>query len=144
MTKPPFPRLCRDCRHASPDGSSTWNLKCHHPVVNARDPWALAAADVPHRGTDCRGEREKRWPAACGMRGALWEVSISDPNSMVAGRCGLIGCLDPTDHKHCPSMIQPHDPFNEEQQANKSAQEFEDACIAAYIEGYNRRAKDVR
>ena len=70
---PPYPKLCRDCYYSKPEEKSAWNLRCNHPVVNAKDPWALAGAG-PITGSDCRGEREKSWPAPCGKRGALWEL----------------------------------------------------------------------
>ena len=70
----PTVRLCRDCRHSMPEPRSEWNLRCMHPEVNARDPWALAGAQ-PH-GSNARDERERTWTlrglAPCGMRGALW------------------------------------------------------------------------
>lgn len=78
MTKP-FPALCRDCKHSKPEVRSEWNLRCQHPVVNARDPWALSNA-ADNRGTDCRGERERTsWFAKCGMRGKLWEPKEQQP-----------------------------------------------------------------
>lgn len=65
-------KLCRDCKHHMPEPRSEWNLRCMHPEVNARDPWALAGAQ-PH-GSDARSERERKWILApCGMRGALWD-----------------------------------------------------------------------
>lgn len=66
-------KLCRECRHHMPEPRSEWNLRCMHPVVNARDPWALAGAE-PH-GSSAREERAKTFLtiATCGMRGALWE-----------------------------------------------------------------------
>ena len=75
-------RFCRDCKHHMPEPRSEWNLRCMHPTVTARDPWALAGAQ-PH-GSCARDEREKTWTlrglAPCGMRGALWE-----PNTNVTG-----------------------------------------------------------
>ena len=66
-------KLCRECRHHMPEPRSEWNLRCMHPVVNARDRWALAGAQP--MGSNARDEREKTFLtlAACGMRGALWE-----------------------------------------------------------------------
>lgn len=72
MSKP-FPALCKDCKHSRPETNSAWNLKCTHPVVNAKDAWALSRSESPG-GTDCRGERERKWFAPCGMRGKLWEA----------------------------------------------------------------------
>lgn len=69
----PYPLFCKDCAWSAPEERSEWNLRCHHPEVNARDPWALAAA-ANIKGSDCRGVREKNsvW-AVCGMKGKLWE-----------------------------------------------------------------------
>lgn len=69
----PYPALCRNCKHSRPEANSSWNLKCQHPRVNAADPWALSRADEGAAGTDCRGERERRWFAPCGMSGKLYE-----------------------------------------------------------------------
>jgi len=72
MTTKPFPVLCRDCKHSAPDHNSAWSLHCTHPVVNAADPWALSASSAG-RGTDCRGERERKsWFTKCGLSGKLW------------------------------------------------------------------------
>jgi len=69
----PFPALCADCRHSEPDGDSSWSLRCSHPKVNAADPYALASARKA-RGTDCRGERERRsFFSVCGIKGKAWE-----------------------------------------------------------------------
>lgn len=62
----------------------------------------------------------------------------------VVGVCGLLGCTDPSPHKHCPSMIQPWDPFNKKQQAGKTAQEYEAACIKAFAEGFNAGVRGER
>lgn len=71
----PYPKMCRDCAHSSPDKDSPWELHCLHPVVNSKDPWALAT--VQPRGTNALHERAKDgllwWRKPCGMRGALWE-----------------------------------------------------------------------
>jgi len=69
--KKPYPSLCKDCKHSKTEERSEWNLRCHHPVVNAKDPWALASINAG--GSNCSTVREKHWPAACGMRGALWD-----------------------------------------------------------------------
>ena len=70
----PFPKLCRDCKHSAPSKDSAWSLRCHHPIVNANDAWALASVE-DHAGTGCREEREKRFFAGkCGMAGDLWEA----------------------------------------------------------------------
>jgi hypothetical protein len=71
-------KLCRDCKYSVPEPHSEWTLRCMHPLVNARDPWALAGSK-PH-GSCARDEREKTWTlrglAPCGMRGALWEPNF--------------------------------------------------------------------
>jgi len=73
MSKP-FPALCRDCKHSEPDTNSAWSLHCNNPVVNGADPFALAS-NVQGRGTDCRGERDRKsFFAKCGLRGKLWEA----------------------------------------------------------------------
>lgn len=84
----PYPALCRDCKHSMPEPRSEWNLRCMHPEVNARDPWALAGSK-PH-GSDARSERERNWTikglSPCGMRGALWEYDDGD----LTGKAGLL------------------------------------------------------
>lgn len=70
-------KLCRECRHSKPEEGSEWNLRCMHPEVNCRDPWALSGSKPS--GSNARDEREKTWTirgiSPCGMRGALWEPS---------------------------------------------------------------------
>jgi 5-methylcytosine-specific restriction endonuclease McrA len=66
----PYPAFCKNCKFSAPEVSHVWNLRCHNPVVNGRDAWALAGTEVS--GTNCHDQREKAWPAKCGMRGALW------------------------------------------------------------------------
>lgn len=69
----PFPALCRDCKHSTPNASHSRSLDCRHPVVNAADPWALASS-IQGRGTDCRAERERTSQTAkCGIRAKLFE-----------------------------------------------------------------------
>ena len=72
MTDKPFPALCKDCKYSKPEARSEWSLRCLHPAVNARDPWALSGAIVSDQGSSAREERERKWFAACGMRGKLW------------------------------------------------------------------------
>lgn len=72
MSKP-FPAFCADCKHSAPEKTSEWNLQCHHPKVNAKSSYSLAAADK-HRGVACRDERHIRWLGQCGQTGKLWEV----------------------------------------------------------------------
>lgn len=67
----PYPALCNDCKWSKPEERSEWNLRCHHPVINAGDAWALAAAGII-RGSGCREEREKVFWSKCGMKGKLW------------------------------------------------------------------------
>lgn len=69
----PFPKYCRDCKWSKPKKDSDWNLRCHHPIVNGHDQYALGASQE-WRGVDCSSVRGKSWPAKCGMRGALWEA----------------------------------------------------------------------
>jgi hypothetical protein len=71
----PYPALCKDCKHGAPEEESSWNLKCHHPIVNANDAYALANAGLRGGGTDCSSERSKKgWFVNCGMVGKLWEA----------------------------------------------------------------------
>ena len=73
----PYPALCADCKHSEPDQNSSWSLHCLHPKVNGNDPWALASAHKG-RGTDCRGERERRsFLAVCGIKGKQWELKVT-------------------------------------------------------------------
>ena len=67
----PFPALCKDCKHSKPEKDNAWNLRCHHPRVNARDSWALGGASG--NGTTCHNEREHKFFSQCGMSGKLWE-----------------------------------------------------------------------
>lgn len=66
-------KLCRECKWSEPEANSEWNLRCQHVTVNRHDAWALAST-VVGRGVSCHTERDKKWPAKCGMRGALWEL----------------------------------------------------------------------
>lgn len=68
--KKPFPAFCKDCKYSKPEEKSEWNLRCHHPVVNADDSYALASPKM--NGTQCSDERRGNWRNKCGMRGALW------------------------------------------------------------------------
>ena len=68
-------KLCRECRHSIPEPGSAWMLRCTHPEVIKRDPWALSGAKYfSNDGSSARDEREKRWFAPCGMKGKLWEA----------------------------------------------------------------------
>lgn len=67
----PFPALCKDCKWSKPETYSNWNLRCHHPKVNAKDPWALGSASA--NGTACNHEREQGFFSQCSMKGKLWE-----------------------------------------------------------------------
>jgi hypothetical protein len=81
MSKKPYPALCRDCKHSVPADGSEWELKCHHPKVNANDPWALSSG-VRVRGTSCQDQRAKKsFFALCGMRGKLWEPKDATPTT---------------------------------------------------------------
>jgi len=73
MMKKPYPALCSDCKYSEPEENSSWSLRCQHPKVNGSDPYALASSKKA-RGTDCRGERDRRnfW-AVCGIKGKAWE-----------------------------------------------------------------------
>ena len=72
MTKP-FPALCAQCTHSVPDKNSSWSLRCHHPIVNSKDSWALSGGTC--NGTSCSDERGRTgFFDACGMKGKLWEA----------------------------------------------------------------------
>lgn len=71
MTKP-FPAKCIDCEYSIVDPSSTWQLLCKHPKINAKDAHFLGASNS--RGTSCMEERGKSfWFAKCGTAGKLWK-----------------------------------------------------------------------
>jgi hypothetical protein len=71
MTKP-FPALCVGCNFSVPEVTSSWILRCTHPLVNAKDSWALSSSKI--NGSECRAERERTsWFAACGRSGKLWQ-----------------------------------------------------------------------
>jgi hypothetical protein len=72
MADKPFPAKCADCKHSQPEDGFEWNNRCHHPIVNSRDSWALA--NNKSHGSSCRDERERGWFAPCGMKGKLWEA----------------------------------------------------------------------
>lgn len=69
--KKPYPALCKDCKYSKPEERSELILRCHNPIVNAKDAWALSRTII--NGINCQDVRGKPWPLACGMRGALWE-----------------------------------------------------------------------
>lgn len=66
-----FPVYCKDCKFSKPDSHSTWELRCHHPKVNASDPYALVSSTG--NGSSCLEERKKSSFAVCGRLGKLWE-----------------------------------------------------------------------
>ena len=65
-------KLCRECKWPA-NRESALGLRCVHPMVNSRDPWALAASEGSPVGTCARFERSRGWFAPCGMKGKLWE-----------------------------------------------------------------------
>ena len=67
-----YPKYCNECKHSKPEIDSAWNLRCHHPVVNSNDAWALGSAKM--NGTQCTEERKGRFFVKCGMKGKLWEA----------------------------------------------------------------------
>jgi len=75
MSKP-FPVFCRDCKWSRAPVGTPRSLRCLHPVVNAKDSWALAVGESEHSGSgsDCRSERDRGWFSPCGMRGKLWDA----------------------------------------------------------------------
>lgn len=72
----PFPALCKECKYSIPEERSEWCLRCTNPIVNAKDPWALASNFTNAYGTNCRVEREAKWFAKCGMEGKLWDAKV--------------------------------------------------------------------
>jgi hypothetical protein len=74
----PYPALCRDCAHQSPEPGSPWNSRCSHPIVNAKDAWALSntGGQGELATSNCRSERARKWFAPCGMAGKLWEPKL--------------------------------------------------------------------
>ena len=72
------PKLCIDCVYSIKDKSSDWVLRCIMPQVVKKDSWALSAASGKGHGTSCRDQREKTWPAPCGMRGAMWTPRVDN------------------------------------------------------------------
>jgi hypothetical protein len=75
MSDKPFPALCKDCKHATPERNREWSNLCFHPKVVANDSWALANnREGQPCGVTCSEERKRRWFAPCGIRGKLWEV----------------------------------------------------------------------
>ena len=70
-------KLCRDCKWSVLPSTerrsfSESRLRCSNDYVNADDNWSLASTE-PHPAKDCNYERDRRWPAPCGKRGARWE-----------------------------------------------------------------------
>lgn len=76
----PFPVLCKECKFSIPEEHSEWNLRCINPIINAKDPFALATNSVKIHGSDCRRERSKTWFIRCGMKGKLWEKKNNETN----------------------------------------------------------------
>jgi hypothetical protein len=73
----PFPALCKDCKWSATEGNRDWYLKCVHPIINAKDSWALSRATGDNNvyGSDAQRERANTgWFAKCGMKGKLWEA----------------------------------------------------------------------
>lgn len=73
-------KYCTECKYSQPEINSTWNLRCMHSAVNAKDSWALSSKFI--NGTGCREERELTWWyfPSCGKAGKLWEIRLdSDP-----------------------------------------------------------------
>lgn len=65
-------KYCKDCAYSAKNPDSTWELRCHNPVVNAKDAWALS--NIKMNGTNCHTERDLSWIKfpKCGMSGKLW------------------------------------------------------------------------
>jgi hypothetical protein len=73
--KKPYPCFCNDCKYSKPEINSEWNLKCHHPEVNADDAWALSNSFKSGGGSDCSKQRQEvGWFTPCGKSGKLWEA----------------------------------------------------------------------
>lgn len=67
-------KYCKDCKHCKPETGFEWNLRCHHPVINSDDEWALSSVNM--NGTNCRDERKIAWFAKCGKSGKLFEAKL--------------------------------------------------------------------
>lgn len=81
-----FPKLCRDCNHSKPEHNFEWNNRCYHVKVVIRDSQALAGNyEGQPAGVCCRDERGKKWFAACGMKGKLWEPKVEDEEKCDCG-----------------------------------------------------------
>lgn len=80
-----FPKLCGDCVNRVNEKYSSL-LKCNSPRVVGKDPYALAwsTKGQPH-GVSCIEERSKKWFAACGMKGKLWEPKVEDEEKCDCG-----------------------------------------------------------
>lgn len=66
---------CKDCKFSKPEERSEWNLRCHNPIVNRKDYWALSS--IKMNGSSCSEERKGGILfSKCGMRGALWEPKV--------------------------------------------------------------------
>ncbi len=69
------PKLCKDCRYSEPEKGSEWVLRCFMPQVIVNDSWALSSTAKQGplgSGVTCHMERDRKWPAPCGKRGAMW------------------------------------------------------------------------
>ncbi len=66
-------KFCIDCKHSKEGIHSSWELRCINPILNRKDPSALASGGTS-TGSSAVLERSKKWLfGECGMRGALWE-----------------------------------------------------------------------
>jgi hypothetical protein len=69
----PFPCYCKDCKWSKEEERSSYFIRCHNPIVNAKDPHALGCGDGIFSGVDCKEARHGRWFVPCGITGKLWE-----------------------------------------------------------------------
>ncbi len=68
-------KLCRECRFHVVASQGSYELRCNNEEVNGGDPWALSS-NRAWAHTNCRGEREKKWFAVCGIKGKKWERKV--------------------------------------------------------------------
>lgn len=71
-------KFCKDCDWSKPEYRSEWCNRCYNPQVVAKNNWALGnnCDNEESCGVSCSDERNKKWFAACGMKGKLWVSGI--------------------------------------------------------------------
>ena len=72
----PFPRFCVNCKYSKRIEKVSTSLDCTHLKVLAKESWSLGSSLGCTEGVSCPIEREKKFFAACGIKGKLWEEKI--------------------------------------------------------------------